>query len=105
MTVYVDDERIEWRGKLWCHLVAESLDELHCFALSLGLKQSWFQAKGAYPHYDVTIAVRERALQLGAHPGSKAQIIASAKLLRIELCAKATAMPVSKPDEISLGIA
>ena len=84
MTVYVDNERIEWRGKLWCHLVADSLDELHEFAVALGLRRSLFQGKASYPHYDVTTTVRDRALQLGAMPGSKVQIIASAKRLREE---------------------
>ncbi len=87
MSVYVDNECIQWRGKLWCHLVADSLDELHQFASNLGLRRSWFQDKASYPHYDVTTTVRARALKLGASPGSKKQIIASAKLLRAELLA------------------
>ena len=87
MTVYVDNECIQWRGKLWCHLVAESLDELHRFAARLGLRRNWFQDKASYPHYDVTTTVRQRALRLGALPGTKKQIIASAKLLRAELLA------------------
>lgn len=61
MTVFVDNERITWRGKLWCHLVADSLDELHAFAAVLGLKRGWFQEKASYPHYDVTTEVRDRA--------------------------------------------
>lgn len=90
MTVYVDNERIQWRGKLWCHLVAESLDELHAFATTLGLQRRWFQHKASYPHYDVTTAVRARALLLGALPGTKEQIITSAKLLRTELRVQST---------------
>ena|SRR5580765_33031 len=85
MAVYVDNERIPWRGRLWCHLVADSLDELHKFASSLGLKRGWFQDKASYPHYDVTMSVRDRALALGALPGRKRQMIASATLLRDEL--------------------
>ncbi len=85
MTVFVDNECITWRGKLWCHLVADSLDELHAFAARLGLRRGWFQEKASYPHYDVTTEVRDRALRLGALPGRKAQIISSARLLRIEL--------------------
>lgn len=85
MTVFVDNERVAWRGRLWCHLVADSLDELHDFAIALGLKRRWFQDKASYPHYDVTTEVRERALHQGALPGSKAQIIGSARLLRTEL--------------------
>lgn len=85
MAVFVDNERITWRGQLWCHLVADSLDELHAFAGALGLKRSWFQERAAYPHYDVTTEVRDRALRLGALQGRKAQIIASARLLHSEL--------------------
>jgi Protein of unknown function (DUF4031) len=85
MAVYVDNEKIPWRGKLWCHLVADSLDELHEFAARLGLKRAWFQNKASYPHYDVTTSVRERALALGALPARKRQMIASATLMRDEL--------------------
>lgn len=85
MAIYVDNERIPWRGTLWCHLVADSLDELHRFASKLGLKRAWFQDKASYPHYDVTMSVRERALGLGALPARKRQMIASATLLRDEL--------------------
>jgi hypothetical protein len=91
MPAYVDNERIPWRGKLWCHLVADSLDELHQFAARLGLKRAWFQDKASYPHYDVTTSVRERALVLGALPARKRQMIASASLMRNELRASQAA--------------
>jgi hypothetical protein len=35
------------------HLMADSLEELHIFAKSLGLKRCWFQ-NHKYPHYDLT---------------------------------------------------
>ncbi|WP_236205825.1 DUF4031 domain-containing protein [Pseudomonas tohonis] len=82
MPVYVDNVRIKWRGKEWCHLVADTLDELHEFASSLGLKRSWFQHSASYPHYDITISTRKKALQLGAHQGSRKVIIQCAKSLK-----------------------
>lgn len=85
MAVYVDDELIPWRGKLWCHLVADTLPELHAFARRLGLRQAWFQAKSAYPHYDVTVSVRDRALIMGASMGDRHTIITCARLLKHEL--------------------
>lgn len=85
MAVYVDNELISWRGKLWCHLVADTLPELHEFATRLGLRRSWFQASSRYPHYDVTVAVRDRALTMGAQMGERRQIIDCAKRLRVEL--------------------
>lgn len=85
MAVYVDDSRLTWRGKNWCHLVADSIDELHAFAARLGLKKEWFQERTMYPHYDVTVNVKARALTMGACPGDKRTIITCAKRLRIEL--------------------
>lgn len=85
MSVYVDNERIAWRGKLWCHLVADSLEELHRFASRLGLKRGWFQDRTRYPHYDVTIQVRERALRLGALDGDRTLVVSCSKRLRVEL--------------------
>jgi len=87
MAVYVDNELIPWRGQLWCHLVADTPDELHRFARKLGLKLSWFQVDSVYPHYDVTTTLREKALLNGAIDSDRAMIIACAKRLksRIEI--------------------
>lgn len=88
MAVYVDNARIEWRNKLWCHLVADSLEEIHAIAGKLNLRREWFQVKGRYPHYDVTVAVRDRALSLGAIDADKRQLIECAKRLRAEYIAR-----------------
>ncbi|MDI2141302.1 MULTISPECIES: DUF4031 domain-containing protein [unclassified Pseudomonas] len=85
MAVYVDAEGIGWRGREWCHLVADSLDELHSFADRLGLKRSWFQSKTLYPHYDVTKSVRTRALAMGAKGADREQIVRCAKRMRSEM--------------------
>jgi hypothetical protein len=87
MAVYVDDSRLAWRGKSWCHLVADSMNELHAFAEQLGLNRAWFQDRTMYPHYDVTVKVKERALALGAYAGNKRTIISCAKRLKVELIA------------------
>lgn len=99
MAVYVDREQIPWRGKLWCHLVADSLDELHTFAVALGLKRSWFQDRASYPHYDVTMSVRERALKLGALSVGKTEMLHSARKLKAELMSlrDATPAPAAAP--------
>lgn len=87
MTVYVDSEEISWRGRAWSHLVADSLDELHAFASKLGLQRRWFQSKSLYPHYDVTSAVRDRALALGAKGADRETIVSCAKRMRSEMIA------------------
>ncbi len=51
------------------HLQADTPDELHEFAERLGLRREWFQVKPGRPendHYDLTRALRERAVELGA---------------------------------------
>lgn len=66
--VYVDEAIHPWRGKLWSHLVADDLQELHDFAQQLGLKRTWFQNHKIQPHYDVTEAKRKQAIANGATP-------------------------------------
>lgn len=88
MAVYVDNARIAWRGRLWCHLVADSLSELHEFAEILGLRRAWFQTSASYPHYDVTVETRKQALGIGAISGGRRQIIACARRLKEELSAQ-----------------
>lgn len=68
MSVYVDDAFILWRSKRWCHLTADSTEELHAFAAELGLRREWFQP-GSTPsrdHYDVSTSKRQQAIALGA---------------------------------------
>lgn len=85
MAVYIDDCRLAWKGKQWCHMVADTVEELHHFAQLLGLRRDWFQDRTMYPHYDITLNVKERALSLGAQLGDKKAIVACAKKLRLEL--------------------
>ncbi len=73
MSVYVDDAVHPWRGRLWAHLMADTLEELHAFAERLGLPQYKFQDKRSGAHYDIDSALRERALALGAVAVSRHQ--------------------------------
>lgn len=66
------------------HLTADSADELHAFAASVGLRREWFQSHRLW-HYDImTWSKRRRALRAGAvsvtprqsvllHPAHEAQ--------------------------------
>lgn len=77
MAVYVDEIR-DYRNradlrphlrKLWCHMFADSPDELHAMAERIGLRREWFQDQKPNPemhHYDVQPAKRAQALRLGA---------------------------------------
>ena len=69
MAVYVDEPVFAWRGRRWCHLLADSAEELHAFAADLGLRRAWFQTTPDRPwkdHYDLPEDVRPRAVALGA---------------------------------------
>ena len=85
MPVYIDECKLAFRGRQWCHLVADTLEELHAFAARLGLRRDWFQHKTLYPHYDITLSVRLKAVELGAQTCDKRTVVHMAKGLRLEL--------------------
>ena len=73
MTVFVDDMRMPARvGRLqarWSHLMADTDEELHAFAASIGLQRRWAQYPGTWKsHYDVTDSKRAQAIAAGAVP-------------------------------------
>jgi uncharacterized protein DUF4031 len=84
MAVYVDDAIWVWRGRKWCHLLADDIDELHRFAARLGLHHPSYQGppKGSTPHYDLTSYERRRAIAQGAKVCDRAAIVTVARELR-----------------------
>jgi hypothetical protein len=71
MAVYVDELFNTEKSRKWpylqaCHLTADTLEELHEFAISIGLSRSWFQDHRRHPHYDLTNGRRLKAVRLGA---------------------------------------
>jgi hypothetical protein len=50
----------------WCHMVADSLEELHEFALKMGINPERFQNKPKRPHYDLRPKRRRQAVNMGA---------------------------------------
>lgn len=56
-------KRIGRAGPSWAHLLADSPEELHTFAQSIGLQRSWFQGD----HYDIgTQRIWDLAIAQGA---------------------------------------
>ncbi len=68
MTVYVDPARVRYRGVLYCHVWADSLDELHTAVGKVGMPHAWFQAppKASWPHYDAGPKFRALLVWAGA---------------------------------------
>jgi len=100
MTVYIDNLRPCLKSKIWpypesCHLIADSIPELHKFAINkLGLKPYWFQNRKHLPHYDLTKNMRRKAVRLGAVQIGDAQVALMMKRSRDRL-----RNLTSKPDE------
>ena len=84
MAVYVDEAIWTWQGRKWCHLVADDIDELHRFAVSLGLHRLSYQGppKTASPHYDLTAFERRRAIAHGAEPCDRTAVVMLVRRLR-----------------------
>ena len=76
MALFVDECRWPWRGRRWCHLISgDSTDELHAFAVRLGLPRQAFQGD----HYDLDEPLRSGAIHQGAQPIGSRDLI---RLLR-----------------------
>ena len=65
MAVYVDKEANQFGRMVMCHMIADTLTELHEFAAKIGLQREWFQL-GSSPHYDLSKTRRAAALKAGA---------------------------------------
>lgn len=73
MAVYVDrimkyPKTAGWPYEEACHMIADTLDELHRMAAKIGLKRVWFQNSPPHsvPHYDLTVGKKHQALANGA---------------------------------------
>lgn len=81
MAVYVDPLRdygvkIGRIGPYWCHMTADTPDELHAFADRIGMKRAWAQHEGRPTvHYDLVPTRRAAAIRLGAIEVTSRQMV------------------------------
>ncbi|MBO1530512.1 DUF4031 domain-containing protein [Psychrobacter sp. F1192] len=85
MAVYVDFVCIEFKGYKWCHMLADTLQELHEFAELINVDKRLFHRNASYPHYDITTEMRLIAIEYGAMQADRKKIIECAKKLKVEL--------------------
>lgn len=83
MTVYVDPA--VWKKpkgkKFYAHLVADTLEELHAFSETVGIKQHFFHSSAKWKHYDITSEQRDLAIAAGAIPITSKELVLVAKLM------------------------
>lgn len=74
MTVYVDTAKLPLGRMLMCHMLADTLEELHTMAATLQLKPEWFQEQGT-PHYDICQSKRALAIKAGAVVADRVKVV------------------------------
>lgn len=89
MAVYVDHLRPALQSRFWkyptsAHLIADTVEELHAFAMLLHLRREWFQPK-SFPHYDLQDTKHAQALMLGAVLLDRKEFIEVVRRVRSEL--------------------
>lgn len=56
-----------------CHMLADTVEELHAMADRLGLLREWFQTHP--PHYDICKASRAKAISYGAVSADRRKVV------------------------------
>lgn len=115
MAVYVDPimtclPNPRWKWDKSCHLIADSLDELHGFAKRLGLRYEWFQRDKAnggsstLPHYDLTVGKRAEAVRIGAIELTREQMVERIRAARPGLIERLDAVVGEAPAPAQPGL-
>ena len=66
MSCYVDASIHSFGRMVMCHLIADTLEELHAMVDTIGVERRWFQAEASFPHYDIAKTKRVFAVAAGA---------------------------------------
>ena len=74
MSTYVDDAFIPYGYMKMCHMMSDTISELHAMANRIGISQKYFQ-DGKHPHYDVCMTKRKLAISLGAIPVTSKKLV------------------------------
>lgn len=67
MTVYVDESIYTFRDQLYCHMIADTHEELVEMGHKIAMKPQWLQDAGTFrEHFDLSPGMRQRAIRKGA---------------------------------------
>lgn len=74
MSVWIDSAEIPYRRMIMCHMMADTLEELHAMADKIGVNRKWFQPESS-PHYDICLEKKKLALAAGAQEADRYKIV------------------------------
>lgn len=67
MSVYIDKMNAQYGRMIMCHMLADTEEELLDMAEKIGVNKKWHQYPGTYKsHFDICLAKKKMALELGA---------------------------------------
>lgn len=84
MAVYVGPSIYPYGRMIMCHMVADTLNELHEMADMIDLSRRHFQKKNSRPHYDISKNKRVLAIEHGAKDVDERKIIEILRQFQIE---------------------
>jgi hypothetical protein len=84
MSVYVDKAQNPYGRMKMCHMLADTLDELHAMADAIGVQRRWFQDDKDHPHYDIAQSKRALAIQHGSIEIDNRQLVELIRKWRAE---------------------
>lgn len=82
MSVYVDNMRAKFGRLILCHMLADTMEELHAMADQIGIHRKWFQGD----HYDICLSKRAEAVKLGAIEVTMREIATIRRAQRSKAC-------------------
>ncbi len=84
MSVYVDRATNGYGRMVMCHMIADTFEELHAMAETIGVARRWFQKAppASFPHYDVAKSKRALAVEAGAIDCDRDTFVAHMRRLR-----------------------
>jgi hypothetical protein len=74
VAILIDPPQVQWRGRMWSHLVSDSsFEELHEFAARAGVPRRGFDGD----HYDVPAELYDDLVAAGAVPVRSRDLVES----------------------------